>query len=83
VNKAVSEMDRVVQQNASSAEESASAAEDMNAQAERMKDYVGDLRSLIDGSKRDAGPRSTESTKRTVAANKTVGDSLDDFSGIG
>jgi methyl-accepting chemotaxis protein len=51
VNRAVSEMDKVVQQNASSAEESASASEDMNAQAERMKDYVGELRSMIDGVK--------------------------------
>jgi len=37
VNKAVVEMDKVVQQNAANAEESASASEDMNAQAEHMK----------------------------------------------
>jgi hypothetical protein len=37
VNKAVSEMDKVVQQNAANAEESASASEQMNAQAESIK----------------------------------------------
>ena len=52
VNKAVSEMDRVVQQNASSAEESASASEEMSAQAQQMKDVVGDLRKLIRGTNR-------------------------------
>jgi methyl-accepting chemotaxis protein len=49
VNKAVSEMDKVTQQNAASAEESASAAEEMNAQAESMKAMVNDLMALIGG----------------------------------
>ncbi|MHB8842727.1 MAG: methyl-accepting chemotaxis protein, partial [Candidatus Aquicultor sp.] len=39
INKAVMEMDRVIQKNASSAEESASASEEMNAQAEHMKQF--------------------------------------------
>jgi hypothetical protein len=43
VNKAVAEMDKVVQQNAASAEESASASEGMHAQAERMKVTIGEL----------------------------------------
>ena len=51
VNKAVSQMDRVVQQNASNAEESASASEEMSAQTYQIKEYVGDLKSLLDGSK--------------------------------
>mgnify|MGYP001024866286 CR=1 FL=1 len=51
LNTAVSEMDRVVQQNAASAEENASASEEMNAQAEQMKDYVGSLVRLVQGSK--------------------------------
>ncbi|WDP90149.1 MAG: hypothetical protein HUN04_10705 [Desulfobacter sp.] len=51
VNNAVSEMDRVVQQNAANAEESAAAAEEMNAQAEQLRDYVGDLALLISGQK--------------------------------
>lgn len=49
VNKAVSEMDRVVQRNASSAEESASASEEMSAQALRLKEFVGELVALVEG----------------------------------
>jgi methyl-accepting chemotaxis protein len=44
-------MDKVVQQNAANAEESASASEEMNAQAFQIKDFVGVLKSLVDGSK--------------------------------
>ncbi len=50
INKAVTEMDKVVQQNAANAEESASASEEMNAQAEQMKDFVGEIKVLVDGS---------------------------------
>ena len=49
VNTAVAEMDRVVQQNASSAEESAAASEEMNGQAERMRGFVHDLITLVGG----------------------------------
>jgi methyl-accepting chemotaxis protein len=49
VNIAVSEMDKVVQQNAAVAEESASAAEEMSAQAEQLKAYVTDLVQLVTG----------------------------------
>jgi len=49
INRAVVEMDKVVQRNASSAEESASAAEEMNAQAEEMKGFVGELVSMVGG----------------------------------
>lgn len=47
VNKAVSEMDRVVQANAASAEQSASASEVLNGQAEQLKSYVGELIALV------------------------------------
>ena len=50
VNTAVGEMDKVVQQNASSAEESAAASEEMNAQAAQLQEFVGDLVSLVEGS---------------------------------
>jgi methyl-accepting chemotaxis protein len=40
-------MDRVVQQNAATAEESASASEEMNAQAEQMKAIVGELAAIV------------------------------------
>jgi methyl-accepting chemotaxis protein len=52
VNIAITEMDKVVQQNAANAEESASASEEMNAQAEQLRDYVGDLMMMVTG-KRD------------------------------
>jgi methyl-accepting chemotaxis protein len=50
VNTAVSEMDKVTQSTAASAEESAAAAEELNAQAEQMKVYVGDLVAVVGGS---------------------------------
>jgi methyl-accepting chemotaxis protein len=53
VSKAVLEMDEVVEQNAANAEESALVSEEMNVQAERMKDFVNELQSLLDGSKRN------------------------------
>lgn len=51
VNIAISEMDKVVQQNAANAEESASAAEEMNAQAEQLKEYVEELVVMVRGNK--------------------------------
>jgi len=50
IGKAVAEMDKVVQQTAANAEESASAAEEMNAQAMQMKNNVGQLMTIVDGS---------------------------------
>ena len=50
VNIAVTDMDKVVQQNAASAEESASASEELNAQAEQMKSIVNDLAIMVGGS---------------------------------
>ncbi len=49
VNKAVAEMDRIVQQNAGNAEESASASEEMNAQANQLREFVQELSSMIGG----------------------------------
>jgi methyl-accepting chemotaxis protein len=49
VNIAVTEMDKVTQQNAATAEESASASEELNAQAEEMKSFVADLASMVGG----------------------------------
>ncbi len=49
VNRAVVEMDKITQRNASSAEESAAASEEMNGQAEQMKSYVFDLASIVGG----------------------------------
>lgn len=49
ISSAVSEMDKVVQHNAASAEESAAAAEEMNSQAIQMKQYADDLASIVTG----------------------------------
>jgi len=49
VATAVTEMDRVVQQNAANAEESASASREMNAQAEQLKTMVTELVALVHG----------------------------------
>lgn len=49
INGAVTEMDRVVQQNAAGAEENASASEEMNAQAIQMRSYVAELVRLVEG----------------------------------
>ena len=49
VNTAVAEMDKVVQQNAASAEESASASEELSSQAQELNVMVNDLRGIVDG----------------------------------
>jgi methyl-accepting chemotaxis protein len=59
VNIAITEMDKVVQQNAANAEESASASEEMNAQAEQLRDYVNDLVGLVTGKRNQTASFST------------------------
>jgi methyl-accepting chemotaxis protein len=49
INKTVSEMDKMAQRNAGSAEESASASEEVTAQAEMMKGFVNQLVALVEG----------------------------------
>ena len=49
VNTAVSEMDKVTQNNAANAEESAAASEELNAQAEQMMGFVNNLVTLVTG----------------------------------
>jgi uncharacterized phage infection (PIP) family protein YhgE len=61
VNTAVSQMDKVTQSNAGSAEESAAAAEELNAQATSMQQAVGDLRKLVT---RQAGESSSKSSSQ-------------------
>ncbi|OPY86914.1 MAG: Methyl-accepting chemotaxis protein II [Syntrophaceae bacterium PtaU1.Bin231] len=51
INKAVAEMDKVVQQNVTSAEESAGASEKMNFEAAHLRNVVGDLTTLVGISK--------------------------------
>jgi methyl-accepting chemotaxis protein len=49
LNTAVTQMDKVTQANAASAEESASAAQELNSQAETLHGAVQDLQSLMQG----------------------------------
>lgn len=49
VNKAITEMDRIVQSNAAQAEESASAASEMDKQSEQLNEMVATLRALVKG----------------------------------
>jgi len=55
VNRAVVEMDKVVQQNAAGAEESASASQEMTTQAEQMKTFVRGLVVLVTGASHGEG----------------------------
>ncbi len=50
LNTAVSEMDKVVQANAATAEESASSSQEMKSQAQIMERMVEDLKALVGGS---------------------------------
>ncbi|UCF90613.1 MAG: MCP four helix bundle domain-containing protein [Desulfobacterales bacterium] len=71
VNTAVSEMDKVTQSNAASAEESASAAEEMTAQAEEMKVMVNELIALVGGKEvRDGNGRRQLENSAEIAANR-------------
>ncbi|MEN6437717.1 MAG: methyl-accepting chemotaxis protein [Syntrophobacter sp.] len=64
VNKAVGDMDKVVQQNASNAEESAAASEEMNGQAEQMKRFVEELILLVGGAGNANGAGGASYAKR-------------------
>jgi methyl-accepting chemotaxis protein len=66
INKAVNEMDKVVQQNAANAEESASASEEMSAQAYQIKDFVGELKTMVDGSKGGRSANKEKSVKNRM-----------------
>lgn len=66
VNTAVTQMDKVTQSNAASAEESASAAEEMTAQAESLKEAVSELLRLVDGQKTYTGPSVKPNVARTI-----------------
>ena len=63
INTAVTEMDKVTQQNAANAEESASAAEEMNAQAEQMRAMVGELVTVVGGADDNHGAGAQRRTK--------------------
>ncbi|MBN2448589.1 MAG: chemotaxis protein, partial [Phycisphaerae bacterium] len=69
VNTAVSQMDKVTQQNAAGAEESASAAEELSAQALTVKGIVDELSTLVgggSGGSQTARPNTGHSKRRKV-----------------
>ena len=71
VNTAVSQMDKVTQSNAASAEESASAAEELNAQAGTLQEAVAELSSMVDGARAHrAGTIGSDSARRTTGLPK-------------
>jgi len=55
INQAVTQMDKVTQQNAANAEESASAAEELDGQALEMKSVVASLMALVNGHRNGNG----------------------------
>jgi ABC-type transporter Mla subunit MlaD len=74
VNSAVSQMDRITQGNAASAEESASAAEELNAQAEAMRQAVGELLALVGTAQAESAsqPFENEAAKRRSPRSATA-----------
>ncbi|MFP5213656.1 MAG: methyl-accepting chemotaxis protein [Acidobacteriota bacterium] len=76
VNKAVSEMDQVTQQNASNAEESAASSEEMRCQAEEMGTFVEELILLVDGGAgsktQDGAPREESHASFTFSEQRVL-----------
>lgn len=60
ISKAAAEMDKVTQQNASTAELTASASEEMIREAERMKGIATELMEIVSGAARTGGRAGTE-----------------------
>jgi methyl-accepting chemotaxis protein len=81
VNKAVQEIDRVVQQNAANAEESASAAAELQSQAERLRDIIVEVASLVDGSAppRSARPAAIKKVQPQQPVNEPPAEEYADF----
>ncbi|MFH0997251.1 MAG: methyl-accepting chemotaxis protein [Pseudomonadota bacterium] len=70
VNIAVTETDKVTQQNAATAEESAAASEELSAQAEKMKSFVQQLSAMVRGNAAvsPVGPRTARCPRSTGLA---------------
>jgi methyl-accepting chemotaxis protein len=65
INVAVSQVDKVTQSNAATAEESAAAAQELNAQAEVMKQSVAELLQLVGGKTETATEKSVAQVSQT------------------
>ena len=71
INKAVAEMDKVVQQNAANAEESASASQEMNSQAGGLTGIIGELITLVRGGAQQNGNTQAEAIHETAYSDIT------------
>lgn len=67
VNTAITQMDKVTQSTAASAEESASAAQELAAQSVALKNAVADLQYLMDGKKAEREPVSESNNARPIS----------------
>jgi len=68
LNTAVSQMDKVTQQNAANAEESASASEELSAQAQQMNAIVSDLAALVGGANNTRSKSQNQSPQKKGSA---------------
>ncbi len=71
INRAVGEMDKVVQANAANAEESASASEELSAQAAQMKGSMEDLVILVAGQDGNLSQADTPKMARLLASGRS------------
>jgi len=76
VNIAVSQMDKLTQTNAASAEEGASASEELNAQAISLREAVTDLLALVGGKTGDAAPPRMSLPNRSILSLRHPGKTL-------
>ena len=81
INTAVSELDKLTQQNAANAEESASASEEMSAQAETMKSMVDELQSMVGGSSKakKADSLRGQHAQKSAKSHKTISSAINKF----
>lgn len=82
INTAVTQMDKVTQGNAASAEENSAAAEELNAQAVTLKSCVSELLRIVNGRRVGSGPAVTPvvaPARRSMAAPRPVVPAARDF----
>ena len=73
INSAITQMDKVTQSSAASAEETASAAEELNAQSEELRTAANDLAALAGIRRTDAsGPTERGPTSRRAASSRST-----------
>jgi methyl-accepting chemotaxis protein len=76
VNTAVTQMDKVTQGNAASAEESASASEELSAQAQTLKEAVAELLAMVGGANSHGTEKAASAEKSRRSAKPTMKTSL-------